>query len=66
MRVRPVGRDQRPWNKGLLVGQKNPLEPKHVWSIAFALKSHGRGATLPSLTWQSTVNFAAVTWSNCD
>ena len=22
-----------PWNKGLLIGQKKPLEPKHVWSI---------------------------------
>jgi hypothetical protein len=33
MLVRPVGRDQRPWNKGLLIGQKKPLEPKHVWSI---------------------------------
>jgi len=31
MLVRPVGRDQRPWNKGLLVGQKKPLEPKCVW-----------------------------------
>jgi hypothetical protein len=33
MIARPVKRDQRPWNKGLLVGQKKPLEPKHVWSI---------------------------------
>jgi hypothetical protein len=28
MPVRPVGRCQRPWNKGLLIGQKKPLEPK--------------------------------------
>jgi hypothetical protein len=33
MPVRPVGRDQRPWSKGLLIGQKKPLEPEHVWSI---------------------------------
>jgi hypothetical protein len=33
MIARPVKRDQRPWNKGLLVGRKKPLEPKHVWSI---------------------------------
>jgi hypothetical protein len=33
MPVRPIDRCQRPWNKGLLIGQKKPLEPKHVWSI---------------------------------
>src|SRR3981189_641404 len=33
MPVRPVDRSQRPWNKGLLIGQKKPLEPKHVWTI---------------------------------
>ena len=38
MPVRPVGRCQRPWNKGLLIGQKKPLEPKHVWSIRVRLE----------------------------
>src|SRR4030081_1054343 len=39
MLVRPVGHDhRRPWNKGLLVGQKKPLQPKHVWSIHFRLE----------------------------
>jgi hypothetical protein len=38
MLVRPVGRDQRPWNRGLLIGQKKPLEPKHVWSIRVRLE----------------------------
>ena len=38
MLVRPVGRNQRPWNKGLLIGQKKPLEPKHVWSIRVRLE----------------------------
>jgi hypothetical protein len=33
MIARPVKRDRRPWNKGLSVGQKKPLEPKHAWSI---------------------------------
>ncbi|WP_140984619.1 tyrosine-type recombinase/integrase [Asticcacaulis tiandongensis] len=27
-----------PWNKGLLVGQKKPLQPKHVWSIRVRLE----------------------------
>jgi hypothetical protein len=38
MLVPPVGRDQRPWNKGLLVGQNKPLEPKHVWCIRVRLE----------------------------
>jgi integrase len=38
MLVRPVGKVQRPWNKGLLIGQKKPLEPKHVWSIRVRLE----------------------------
>jgi len=34
-----VGHDHpRPWNKGLLVGQKKPLRPKHVWSIRARLE----------------------------
>jgi hypothetical protein len=39
MPARPVDRSQRPWNKGLLVGQKKPLEPKHVWSIRVRLEN---------------------------
>jgi len=38
MAVRPIDRGPRPWNKGLLVGQKKPLEPKHVWSIRVRLE----------------------------
>src|ERR1700716_345818 len=34
-------RCQQPWNKGLLVGQKKPLEPKHVWSIRVRLEIAG-------------------------
>jgi hypothetical protein len=66
MLVRSVGRDQRPWNKGLLIGQKRPLEPKHVWSIRDRIIYNDRGATLSSLTWPSTASFAPATWSNFD
>jgi hypothetical protein len=38
MIARPVSRDQRRWNKGLLVCQKKTLEPKHVWSIRVRLE----------------------------
>ena len=38
MPVRPIDRPRRPWNKGLLIGQKKPLEPKHVWSIRVRLE----------------------------
>src|SRR3982074_806274 len=38
MLVRSVGRDQRPWNKGLLIRQKRSLQSKHVWSIRVRLE----------------------------
>ena len=38
MPARPVSRSHQPWNKGLLIGQKKPLEPKHVWSIRVRLE----------------------------
>jgi integrase len=38
MPARLVSRGYEPWNKGLLVGQKKPLEPKHVWSIRVRLE----------------------------
>jgi hypothetical protein len=31
----------QPWNKGLLIGQKRPLLPKHVWSIRVRLEMTG-------------------------
>src|SRR5271168_2307412 len=37
MSTRPINRG-RPWNKGLFIGQKKPLEPKHVWSIRVRLE----------------------------
>jgi len=39
MLVRSIGKNHLlPWNKGLLVGQKKPLQPKHVWSIRVRLE----------------------------
>jgi hypothetical protein len=29
---------RRPWNKGLIVGQKRPLSPRQVWSIRVRLE----------------------------
>ncbi|TMV35770.1 integrase, partial [Thioclava sp. BHET1] len=35
----PAIRSRRPaWNKGRIVGQKRPLEPKHVWAIRVRLE----------------------------
>ena len=35
----PAIRACRPaWNKGRIVGQKRPLEPKHVWAIRIRLE----------------------------
>ena len=31
-----------PWNKGKLIGQKPPLQPKHVWAIRTKLHLDGR------------------------
>jgi integrase len=37
---------RRPWNKGKLVGQKPPLQPKHVWAIRTKLQLDGRARDL--------------------
>lgn len=34
-------RPRYPWNKGILVGQKRPLQPKNVWSIRVRLEMSG-------------------------
>src|ERR1700733_217165 len=41
MSMRSINRGRRPWNEGLLIGQKKPLEPKHVWSIRVRLEIAG-------------------------
>src|ERR1044071_6260304 len=33
-----VSQVRRPWNKGLIVGQKRPLLPRQVWSIRVRLE----------------------------
>jgi integrase len=33
--------NRQPWNKGILVGQKRPLQPKNVWSIRVRLELSG-------------------------
>jgi len=33
---------RQPWNKGKLIGQKPPLQPKHVWAIRTRLQLAGR------------------------
>ena len=38
MSARPISRGRQAWNKGLLIGQKKPLEPRHVWSIRVRLE----------------------------
>lgn len=40
MDITPL-RPRRPWNKGILVGQKRPLQPKNVWSIRVRLEMCG-------------------------
>ena len=38
----PTVPQQKPWNKGKLIGAKPPLRPKHVWSIRTKLQVEGR------------------------
>ena len=33
---------KRPWNRGVIVGPKAPLKPKHIWAIRQQLKMAGR------------------------
>ena len=46
--------------------RRNLLSPSTYGLFKSAWKSRGQCVTLRSLTSQSTVNFAPVTWSNCD
>jgi hypothetical protein len=67
MPARPVSRNHQPWNKGLLIGQKKPLEPKHTsGQFECGWKSRYPNVILQSSTWQSTANFVPVTWSSCE
>lgn len=42
----PAAPTKAPWNKGLLVSQKRPLLPKHVWSIRVRLEMSDSGRDL--------------------
>jgi hypothetical protein len=53
------------WNKDRIIGQKRPLQPKHVWSIRVSLEMAGDLRILRCSTWPSTASFAATTWSRC-
>ena len=37
-----VKQKREPWNKGKLIGQKPPLQPKHVWAIRTRLQINGK------------------------
>jgi hypothetical protein len=55
-----VLRIRRPWNKGILVGQKRPLQPKNVWSIRVRLEMSGAIENWPSSISPSTASSAPV------
>lgn len=66
MHVRPVCKSRPiPWNKGLLVGQKKPLQPSTFGRFAFDWRSPRCGEIFPCSIWRSIANFARVIWSNC-
>ena len=51
-----------PWNKGKLIGQKPPLQPKHVWTIRARLmiKGHRRDLVLFNLAIDSKLRACDV------
>jgi hypothetical protein len=52
------------WNRGRIVGQKRPLQPKHVWSIRVRLEMAGDMRDL-ALFNMAVDSFGAVIWSRC-
>lgn len=38
----PAGRERSPWNAGIMVGAKRPLNPSDIWAIRFFLDEHKR------------------------
>lgn len=46
MDIENTNTTSQPWNKGLIVGQKRPLLPKHVWSIRVRLEMSGSARDL--------------------
>ena len=39
---KPPHSRHKPWNKGKLIGQKPPLQPRHVWAIRTKLQLDGK------------------------
>ncbi len=66
----------QPWNKGKIIGQKPPLQPKHVWAVRtrlqisnrkrdlslfnLAIDSKLRGCGLVSKMWRLTATQRSV------
>jgi hypothetical protein len=44
--ITTTDRERRPWNNGKLIGQKPPLQPKHVWAIRTGLQLAKRSRDL--------------------
>lgn len=47
-----------PWNKGKIIGQKQPLKIQEMWAIQIHLEL---GNKVRDLTWPSIVNYEDVT-----
>lgn len=59
-----VLRNRFPWNKGILVGLKRPLQPKNVWSIRDRLEMSGAIRELALFNSPSIASSALATWSS--
>lgn len=59
-----VQRNRYPWNEGILVGQKRPLQPKNVWSIRVRLEMSGAIRELALFNLAIDASFALVTSSS--
>jgi hypothetical protein len=64
MPVCRVSHSRQPWNKGLLFGQKMPLEPKHVWSIRVRLETAGSKRDLAMFNRAIDSKLRLAIWSN--
>lgn len=51
-----------PWNKGKLLGQKPPLQPKHIWSIRTQLQLTGKVRDLALFNLAIEASFEVVMW----
>ena len=56
---------RRPWNRGKFIGQKPPLQPKHVWAIRTRLQLAKRKGTWLSSISRSIASCEAAISSAC-